>query len=87
MSTQNLCFGAKIRKIGIHLYTPFLLYKSGLKWGINYMDIIILMKRFHVLNHAIVHFQLCVTAMHVTQSDLVCAQNVYIYCIKCIQHF
>ena len=28
-STHNLCFGAKIRKIGIPLYTPFLLYKSG----------------------------------------------------------
>ena len=28
-STHNLCFGAKIRKIGIPLQTPFLLYKSG----------------------------------------------------------
>ena len=30
MSTQNLCFGAKIRKIGITLQTPVLLhvYKS-----------------------------------------------------------
>ena len=31
MSTHNLCFGAKIRKIGIPLYTPVLLYKSGYK--------------------------------------------------------
>ena len=28
-STHNLCFGAKIRKIGISLHTPVLLYKSG----------------------------------------------------------
>ena len=26
---HNLCFGAKIRKIGIHLHTPVLLYKGG----------------------------------------------------------
>ena len=26
MSTHNLCFGAKIRKIGIPLHTPVLLY-------------------------------------------------------------
>ena len=28
-STHNLCFGAKIRKLGIPLHTPVLLYKSG----------------------------------------------------------
>ena len=28
-STHNLCFGAKIRKIGIPPHTPVLLYKSG----------------------------------------------------------
>ena len=28
-STHNLCFRAKIRKIGIPLHTPVLLYKSG----------------------------------------------------------
>ena len=28
-STHNLCFGAKIRKIGIPLQTPVFLYKSG----------------------------------------------------------
>ena len=27
--THNLCFGAKIRKIGINLHTPVLLYKRG----------------------------------------------------------
>ena len=31
-STYNLCFGAKIRKIGIPLQTPVLLYK---KWGLR----------------------------------------------------
>ena len=31
MSTHNLCFGAKIRKIGIPLRTPVLLYKSGIQ--------------------------------------------------------
>ena len=29
MSTHNLCFGAKIRKIGLPPDTPVLLYKSG----------------------------------------------------------
>ena len=28
-STHNLCFGAKIRKIGIPLHTPVLQYKEG----------------------------------------------------------
>ena len=28
-STHNLCFGSKIRKIGIPLYTPVLLSKIG----------------------------------------------------------
>ena len=32
-STHNLCFGAKIRKIGIPLYTPVLLLKSGVGGG------------------------------------------------------
>ena len=30
-STHNLCFGAKIRKIGIPLHTPVLIYKSGVE--------------------------------------------------------
>ena len=29
MTTYNLCFGTNIRKIGIPLDTPVLLYKSG----------------------------------------------------------
>ena len=37
-STHNLCFGAKIRKLGIHLHTPVLLYKSGVQGGIHYTD-------------------------------------------------
>ena len=37
-STHNLCFGAKIRKICIPLYTPVLLYKSGVQGGIHYTD-------------------------------------------------
>ena len=36
--THNLCFGAQIRKIGIPLYTPVFLYKSGIQWGIHYTD-------------------------------------------------
>ena len=32
------CFGAKIRKIGIPLHTPVLLYESGVQWGIHYTD-------------------------------------------------
>ena len=37
-STYNLCFRAKIRKIGIPLHTPVLLYKSGVQRGIHYTD-------------------------------------------------
>ena len=37
-STHNLCFGAKIRKIGITLHTPVLLYKNGVQGGIHYTD-------------------------------------------------
>ena len=33
MRTHSLCFGAKIRKIGIPLHTPVLLYKSEVKGG------------------------------------------------------
>ena len=38
-STHNLCFGAKIRKIGIPLQTPVFPYKSGVQGGILFMDI------------------------------------------------
>ena len=38
MSTHNLCFGAKIRKIGIPLQTPVLLYKSEVQGGIHCTD-------------------------------------------------
>ena len=37
-STHNLCFGAKIRKIGIPLHTPVLLYKNGVQGGIYHTD-------------------------------------------------
>ena len=37
-STHNLCFGAKITKIGIPLHTPVFPYKSGVKGGIHYVD-------------------------------------------------
>ena len=37
-STHNLCFGAKIRNIGIPLHTPVLLYKSGVQGGIYHTD-------------------------------------------------
>ena len=37
-STHNQCFGAKIRKIGIPLHTPVLLYKSGVQGGIHCTD-------------------------------------------------
>ena len=35
---HNLYFGAKIRKIGIPMHTPVLLYKGGVQGGIHYMD-------------------------------------------------
>ena len=40
---HNLCFGAKIRKIrkiGISLQTPVLLYKSGVQGGIHFTDML-----------------------------------------------
>ena len=37
-NTHNLCFEAKIRKIGIPLHTPVLLYKSGVLGGIHCTD-------------------------------------------------
>ena len=38
-STHNLCFGAKIRKIGKPLQTPvFSVYESGVQGGILFMD-------------------------------------------------
>ena len=43
MSTHNLCFGAKIRKIAIPLYTPVLLYKSGGSRGIHVTGHVFLM--------------------------------------------
>ena len=38
VGTHNLCFGAKIRKIGIPLQTPVFLYKSGVQGGILFKD-------------------------------------------------
>ena len=32
MSTHNLCFGAKIRKIGLPLHTLVLLHETGVTW-------------------------------------------------------
>ena len=37
-STHNICFGAKIRKIGIPPHIPVLLYKSWVQGGIHYTD-------------------------------------------------
>ena len=37
-STHNLCFGPRIRKIGIPVHTSVLLYKRGFKWGIHCTD-------------------------------------------------
>ena len=37
-STHNLCFGAKIRKIGIPLQTPVFLYKTGVYGGMHCTD-------------------------------------------------
>ena len=37
MSTHNLCFGSKIRRIGIPPHTPVLLYKIGVQGGILFM--------------------------------------------------
>ena len=39
-STHILCFRAKIRKIGIPLHTPVLLYKSRVLGGIHYTDML-----------------------------------------------
>ena len=37
-SVHNVCFGSKIRKIGISLHTPVFLYKSGIKRGMHFTD-------------------------------------------------
>ena len=37
-SIHNLCFGSIIRKIGITLHTPVLLYKNEVQGGIHYPD-------------------------------------------------
>ena len=37
-STHNLCFEAKIRKLGIPWDTPVLLYKSVVQGGIRFTD-------------------------------------------------
>ena len=50
MSTHNLCFGAKIRKIGITLHTPVLPYKSGVYRGIQYTD---MLSFCYVLKHIV----------------------------------
>ena len=42
--TRNLChFGAKIRKIGIPLHTPVLLYESGVQGGKRLLGHVFLM--------------------------------------------
>ena len=46
MSTHNLCFGAKIRKIGIPLHTPVLLYKSGVILRTCFPDVTFLLPIF-----------------------------------------
>ena len=38
-STHNACFESKIRKFGIPLQAPVLLYKSGVQGGIHFTDI------------------------------------------------
>ena len=35
-SIHNLCFGAKIRKIGIPPHTPVFLYKIGVQGGVHF---------------------------------------------------
>ena len=35
-STHNVCFGSKIRKIGMSLQTPVFLYKGGVEEGIHF---------------------------------------------------
>ena len=38
LEPPRLCYGAKIRKIGIPLHIPVLPYKSGVQGGIHYTD-------------------------------------------------
>ena len=45
-SIHNLCFGAKIRKIGIPLHTIVLLYESGVQEDIHYTDMFSCGKQF-----------------------------------------
>ena len=38
MSTHNICFGSKVRKLGIPLHTPVFLYRCGVEGGIHFTD-------------------------------------------------
>ena len=48
-STHNLCFEAKIRKIGIPLQTPDFLYKSGVQGGYTFHGHVFLMKLLSII--------------------------------------
>ena len=57
MSTHNLCFVAKIRKIGIRLHTLVLLYKWGIR-GYTFQGHVFVMskseKRLEILAYDVV---------------------------------
>ena len=63
MSTHNLCFGAKIRKIGIPLRTAVFLCKSGVK-GVCFTRICFrdgTLFSFHLHFDSNLLYKLCVT--------------------------
>ena len=48
MSNHNLCFGAKIRKLGKLLHSPVLLYKWGLR-GYTFHGYVFMMSKIHFM--------------------------------------
>ena len=72
-STHNLCFGAKIRTIGISLRTPVLLYKSGVQGGIHSHGHVFVMilnsfclidPWYHLILHSLKCIELLQTILH-----------------------
>ena len=59
MSAHNLCFGSKIRKVGIPLYNSVLLYKSGVLGGIHYTDMLSKIQYHDVLSFMMIIYHGC----------------------------
>ena len=82
MSTHNLCFGVKIRKIGIHLLTPVLEYNIGVKWSWGIMERTLHGHVFLMLRE---HFVSRMSVFPTGGHSLILTQYMKTY-IRCKQH-